>query len=124
MSVHAAGLTEPGSNYVWENLSANSFLKGAAQSFPREKRNGSLKEYAIAGVMYLDHLAGLKTSELAQQTLKLRASQLAVVLGTKEEYVQIRINTLLENHRKEWENFLDSLGPQSFLKMWAAQRAA
>jgi 7-cyano-7-deazaguanine synthase in queuosine biosynthesis len=122
MSIHSAGLAEPNNTYVWENLSAETFLGGAAKEFPAGKITNSLKEYAIAGVLFLDHLSGLGTSVLAKQTLKLRAKQLASSLEIKEEEAQANLGSLLENHRKEWNGFLESIGPRSFISKWTTQR--
>lgn len=121
MSIHAAGLAEPKNTYVWENLAANSFLDGAAHAFPPKKITTSLKEYAIAGVLYLDHLSEIGTAPLAQQMLNLRAHQLGISLGITGEEAKKKLHTLLHNHRNEWKSYLESLGSKSFIKDWTVQ---
>src|SRR5258707_339061 len=84
LSVHAAGLTEPPETYVWEDLAAGTFRGGAAASFEERKITGKLHEYAIAGALHLDHLAGLKSSPANSGMLKLSAFQLSRSLGIPE----------------------------------------
>jgi hypothetical protein len=119
MSIHAAGLTESKETYVWEDLSAKSFHEGAASSFPKTKITGKLREYAIAGALHLDHLAGLKASRADAQTLELNVFQLSRSLGIPEPEVQGKLKRLLSQHENEWKEFVHSLGKNSFMAKWA-----
>ncbi len=116
LSVHAAGLTEPADRYVWENLSALNFEDGAAKGF--SKITPALREYAIAGTMHLDHLAGLADSPRYQTTIRRNATQLAKALDLKNEDAEMKLNSLLRRHRDEWQAFVESLGPDSFIRQW------
>jgi Queuosine biosynthesis protein QueC len=116
MSVHAADLTEHGDKYVWENLSAPTFDAGAAKGF--DKKTRAQKQYAIAGTLHLDHLAYLKQSRAAERPLNLAAFQLARALGESEAAIRIKLDRLLSQHEKEWKNYMNSLGPQSFVVQW------
>ena len=118
MSVHAAGLAEPATTYVWEDLGAAAFQGGAAEGFDRRKITGAMREYAIAGALHLDHLAGLRHSRLNARPLGLHAVQLARACGLSEADTRARLDRLLSQHEKEWRNFMDSLGPTSFLTDW------
>jgi hypothetical protein len=120
MSVHAAGLKEANETYVWEDLSASSFEAGAAPSFPKRKITGALREYAIAGVLHLDHLAQLRNSEANSAMLNLFCFQLCGSLGIEEQDVRSKLDRLLTQHETEWKDFMDSLGRNSFLGNWAA----
>jgi len=119
MSVHAAGLQEPNDGYVWENLAAPNFRAGAAPSFDPRKITGAMREYAIAGVLHLDHLAALPQSEANAGTLAVGAFQLAEVLGITESEARGKLDRLLRQHSKEWSGFVHSLGENSFVADWA-----
>jgi 7-cyano-7-deazaguanine synthase in queuosine biosynthesis len=119
MSIHAAGLTEPSERYVWEDLSASDFAAGAAQSFDKKKITGRLRQYAIAGVLHLDHLAGLLKSNANRHALDLAAFQLGGALGLPEPDARARLDRLLKQHTCEWEGFVRSLGAKSFVAQWA-----
>jgi hypothetical protein len=119
MSVHAAGLSEPSHGYVWESLAASDFASGAAPSFPRRKITESLREYAIAGALHLDHLATLPTSKTNEHALALAAFGLARTLQLEQADVEARLLRLLRQHAKEWGNFVSSLGAGSFIAPWA-----
>jgi 7-cyano-7-deazaguanine synthase in queuosine biosynthesis len=119
LSVHAAGLQEPKEHFVWEDLSANSFEAGTAADFPRNKITRSQREYAIAGVLHLDHLAALLDSAASAGRLKLSAVQLGRTLNVGEAEVSAKLHRLLQQHKYEWTNFMGSLGRDSFLADWA-----
>ena len=119
MSVHAAGLTEPKHTYVWEDLSASTFNDGAAASFAEKKMTGKLRQYAIAGSLHLDHLAGLRRSPANARALTLNAFQLGRSLDLPETEARARLDRLLTQHECEWKSFLQSLGQNSFVADWA-----
>jgi Queuosine biosynthesis protein QueC len=119
MSIHAAGLTEPKETYVWEDLGVKTFDEGAAPSFPKTKITGKLHQYAIAGALHLDHLAGLQASRADATTLELNIFQLSRSLGLAEADVQAKLNRLLSQHETEWKEFVHSLGKNSFVAKWA-----
>lgn len=119
LSVHGAGLSEPGKVYVWGNLSASNFEAGAVRSFERRKITGALWQYAIAGALHLDHLAHLRSSAASRGPLGLCAFQLGQSLGLPEADVGGKLDRLLAQHEKEWADFMESLGDSSFLRNWA-----
>jgi len=118
LSVHAAGLTEPSDRYVWENLSATKFEDGAAVGF--SKITPALREYAIAGTMHMDHLAGLVDSPRHQSLIKRHAAQIAKSLNLTNEDTEMKLISLLRRHRDEWHAFVNSLGSDSFIRQWTA----
>ncbi len=120
MSVHAAGLKEPPETYLWENLGAANFERGAAPAFPKSRITGALREYAIAGALDLDHLAQIRRSASNVSTLDLFAFQLAGTLGINESEARGKLDRLLREHDIEWKAFMGSLGNESFLVNWAA----
>jgi hypothetical protein len=120
MSVHAVGLTEPRSNYVWEDLGAPSFEAGASPSFPEQKITGKMREYAIAGVLHMDHLAGLRSSPANARVLDLNSFKLARSLGLPELDVRANLDRFLAQHEREWRAFLSSLGESAFVAKWTA----
>ena len=119
LSVHAAGLTEPRETYVWENLAAPTFPAGAAATFGKQKITRAMHEYAIAGALHLDHLAGLPDSPSNARMLNLNAFQLSGALGLPESDVRAKLDRLLRQHGIEWKNFMLSLGQNSFVANWA-----
>jgi 7-cyano-7-deazaguanine synthase in queuosine biosynthesis len=118
MSVHAAGLSEPADNYVWENLSAKTFSEGAHSGFALKRISTSFREYAIAGTLHLDHLATVRRSAVNSYPLSLAAHQLARSLNSTKADVEGRLNGLLDRHTGEWNAFRHSLGNKSFLSEW------
>ena len=119
LSIHAAGLSEPGERYVWEDLSVPTFSQGAAESFDRQKITGAMREYAIAGVLHLDHLAGLLQSPANTGILNLNTFLLSGALGLPETAIRAKLDRLLRQHSIEWNQFLVSLGQNSFVADWA-----
>jgi Queuosine biosynthesis protein QueC len=117
-SVHAAGLTEDRETYVWDDLTASSFKKGAAKGF--DQITQALREYAIAGTLHLDHLAALRSSDTGKATIGLCAFQLSNSRKLTEENVAAKLDRLLAQHENEWGAFVKSLGTQSFVANWAA----
>lgn len=119
MSVQAAGLVEDASTYVWEDLSASEFSRGASPQFDPDKITGAMREYAIAAALHLDHLAELNQSAPNAETLTHTAYQLASTLAISEVDVTGRLNRAIDQHRQEWRLFLDAVGSDSFLSAWA-----
>lgn len=119
LSIHAAGLVEAKESYVWEDLSAATFAAEAAPSYPSKKITPGQREYAIAGTLHLDHLAGLKDSPGNARMLNLRAFQLSGSLGLSEADTAAKLGRLLHQHGCEWKNFMLSLRPNSFVADWA-----
>jgi len=119
MSVHAAGLTERSDHFVWENLSSASFDGGAIATFERAKITQRLREYAIAGVLHLDHLAALPLSQANVSSLKVAAFQLGGALGISVAESRVKLDRLLQQHAQEWHSFVRSLGRESCIAQWA-----
>ena len=121
MSVHAAGRCEAPDAYVWEDLSAARFENGAARAFKNRKPRGALHEYAIAGVLHLEHLASLRQSAVNAATLKKQAFLLSRSLELGEQDSRTKLGGMLRRHEEEWRGFVDSLGPRSFVAQWIAR---
>ncbi len=119
LSVHAAGLTEAPDTYVWENLAASTFEGGACPDF--EHITKAQREYAIAGALHLDHLATLQKSPMNKGTIDLAVAQLSRSRGVPQDTIRTSMNRLLNQHESEWMNFLDALGPTSFIANWVAR---
>lgn len=118
MSVHAAGLEEAPSNYVWENLKASSLESGAHPDFKHKKITQAMKNYALAGTLHFDHLASLRHSYQYSNIRRLECSELAESLGESLNFVQKHLDGLLIKHEQEWRAFVDSLGSKSFINSW------
>ncbi len=116
ISLHAAKLNEPKENYVWENLSAHDFREGVASGFGKIKE--VQRHYAIAGALHLDHLASLRQAPHFPQALDFHAFQISGAMSLSEKEVQAKLDRLLNQRETEWKDFMDSLGPQSFISNW------
>ena len=123
LSIHAAGLTEAKSTYVWEDLGAATFEAGAAATFDKRKITRAMREYAIAGALHLDHLAALAHSPANAGVLSLNAIQLSQSCNLALTETRQRLDRLLAQHENEWESFMDSLGANSFVAHWAIHGA-
>ena len=118
MSVHSAGLKEKTETYVWENLGSAIFEQGAAHDFEQITR--SLREYAIAGTLHMDHLAAIPGSPQGTASSRRCASQIAALLGLSQQEAMKKMDSLLSRHALEWRGFVESLGANSFVAKWAA----
>ena len=118
MSVQAAGATEDKETYVWEDLSVPRFEDGVAEEFGEVKPRGAQYEYAIAGTLYLDHLAHLSRSSANRVLLDRLIFQLGRSTALPEKESRQKLNRLLLQHGKEWKHFVRSLGAQSFVSQW------
>lgn len=105
--------------YVWEDLSAHRFEDGANPKFKRTTK--ILCEYAIAGVLHLDHLADLQYSGQNKPAIDRNIFQLSRCLGNPEIEIQSKLARLLRQHEREWTMFVHSLGPDSFVAKWATR---
>lgn len=115
LSVHAAGLSEAPETYIWEDLRVASFESGAVAGF---KKISTQRNYAIAGTLHLDHLAGLRQSQIHAHGLESCIHQVAPALGKSQPEVRAGLDRLLARHEKEWEEFTEFLGPNSFVSRW------
>lgn len=116
LSVHAAGLTESEDTYVATTMDANSLDRAVSPRFNR--RTSAFEEYAIAGVLHMDHLADMAAPD-AEPLIARHATLLAPALEIPREESEQKLRALLKKHRQEWKNYLDSLGENSFVKQWA-----
>lgn len=115
VSVHAANLVEKPDCYITTDMSAATFDEAIDSEFT--KQNKAFREYAIGGVLHMDHLADMAKTE-ASHYVKRHALQLAPALDLSCEDAEIRLTALLRRHAEEWRNYLDSLGAHSFVKKW------
>jgi hypothetical protein len=113
MSIHRAGIDEPSSEYIWEDLTAAEMEDGAVVGF--SGMSSAFRDYAIAGILHLDHLAALSGSELHRRTVRRVARETAEALGIEMAEGEREMMGLLERHRAEWLDFLVSLGSRSFV---------
>ena len=115
VSVHAAGLKEEEPDaYVCNNMEGSTLEAAADPKFPESKLNKAFREYAIAGVLHMDHLSAL-ADKRASGPAKRHAMFLGPALGIPREEAEKRINGLLARHAAEWKEYVKSLGPDSFV---------
>lgn len=119
MSVHAAGLCESDETYLWSDLDAKEFELGSARDTALMHDLKAHREYAIAGMAHLRDMAELRSGGRDQNALRMHAGQLAKVMNSSIDDTLALQDKLLNKHHQEWENFLESLRPESFLRKWA-----
>lgn len=113
MSMHTARIVEASDEYIWEDLGASNMRNGAVKGFARMSK--AFEEYAIAGILHLDHLAALARSDLHRRAVRRVAHETAAGLGIEVVLGERQLFDLLERHRSEWLAFLASLGKDSFV---------
>ena len=106
---------------MWERLDVSRFENGVASGFPAARITTAMREYAIAGVLHLDHLAGLRRQSLNTTELDAYSNRLGQSLGLDRSSVRADLDRLLEQHAKEWAAFVSSLGSESFVRTWAVE---
>jgi excinuclease UvrABC helicase subunit UvrB len=111
--MHRAGLSEPRKTYVCDDLSLPSLDNCAALGFSRIGR--AFREYAIAGVLYLDHLASMAESKLHLEVKRRIAREVASAEDINSSTAEKNLQELLERHRDEWINFMRHVGSKSFI---------
>jgi 7-cyano-7-deazaguanine synthase in queuosine biosynthesis len=120
VSVHSAGLTEAADVYVCTDMSAPTLEKAIDPAFTR--RSGVFREYAIAGVLHMDHLAEMASPDAAR-LVKRHALFLGPALGLEPEVAGERLTALLKRHAEEWSSYMDSVRADSFIRQWARYTA-
>lgn len=116
VSVHAAGFSEAPETYVCVDMDAPTLESAVEPSFTRLTR--AYREYAIAGVLHLDHLADMAADE-AKPIVRRHANLLGPALRLSVDETERRLASLLNRHAEEWKRYMGSLGHRSFLRQWA-----
>ena len=122
VSMFAAEIDEPADRYVWENLTVTEFDTGAAAAFQGHTR--ALREYGIAGVLHMDHLASLAAPSAQTSAFHRVVRLTADALGEDEGSVLAQTRALLDRHAEEWRRFVIAQGNQSFVARYAASVVA
>lgn len=122
MSMFTAGIDEPADRYVWENLTVTEFDTGAAAAFQGHTR--ALREYGIAGVLHMDHLASMASPSAQTRAFHRVVRLTADALGEDEGSVLAQTRALLDRHAEEWRRFVIAQGEQSFVARYAASVVA
>jgi 7-cyano-7-deazaguanine synthase in queuosine biosynthesis len=113
VSVHAAGLKEKPDVYVITDMSAGTLDAAADDDF--HKLTGAFRQYAIAGVLHMDHLADMAEADAIPIVVS-HAALIASALNLSSEETEKRLASLLRRHAEEWKKYLETLGPKSFVK--------
>lgn len=113
VSMQSAGINEPTSQYILEDLSATEIEKGVVSGFSDISQ--AFREYGFAGILHLDHLAALSGSIEHERVVRRVARETARALGIEMAEGERALADLLERHRAEWLEFLSTLGNRSFV---------
>lgn len=117
LSLHAAGFEEPPDTYVWNKLDAAEFWNGADPAFAQ--RHDAYREYALAGVLHLDHFATLPAAPQYDSVVERQVLTLSYALGIDQGVARAKVLRLVEQHAREWRAFLEDLRNDSFIRQWA-----
>ena len=116
LSVHAAGVREAQDTYVWETLDAPTFEEGANKDFGHITT--ALREYALAGVLHLEHFSSIRESTQYDMLRRRVTSELVRSLAESPDVVANGLDRLLQQHATEWSAFSDELSEGSFVRRW------
>ena len=116
VSVHAAGRTESRDTYVCADMTAATLEAAVDPGFTRMNR--AYREYAVAGILHMDHLADMANAD-ARSQVRRHAALMAPALDLLPEDAEERLAALLNRHAEEWKSYMGSLGAHSFVKQWA-----
>ena len=116
VSVHAAGLAEPADTYVCSDMTAATLEAAVEQGFT--KVGGAFRQYALAGILHMDHLADMASADQRSEVTR-HAATLGPALGLSPQEAGKRLVTLLNTHAEEWKSYMNSLGARSFVRQWA-----
>lgn len=120
VSLFAAGYEDPQDGYVWRNLRARSLWQGVDRRF--HLRHGAQREYALAGVLHMDHLADFGNLPQSDAVVDRQALILSKSLDMTFDESRAGIERLVAKHRDEWHSFLASLPSTSFVRRWAESK--
>jgi 7-cyano-7-deazaguanine synthase in queuosine biosynthesis len=116
VSVHAAGLTESPETYICSDMTAATLEGAVEQGFT--KTGGAFRQYALAGILHMDHLADMASADQRSEIAR-HATTLGPALGLTPQEAGERLVTLLHTHTEEWKSYMNSLGARSFVRQWA-----
>ena len=117
VSVFAAGLCEEPHTYIWDNLHVKEFMDGVLPGW-QTREPKSFERYAVAGTRFMHDLATFLRANGSDITLRRTTTNLERTLELSRNEILQKLLALLSQHRKEWEAFLDHIGPQSFIHEW------
>ena len=106
MSLHRARIEEASSAYSGRILRRRE-LRWRGRRF--RAHEPAFEEYALAGILHLDHLAGLAGSNLHRRVVRRVARETADALGGDMATGERQLGELLARHRAEWLDFQLSL---------------
>lgn len=115
VSVHAAGLVEPPETYITTDMSAKTLDEAMDKDFTRHC--SAFREYAIGGILHMDHLADMAKSG-ANGLVQRHATLIAPDLDLPSKDAETLLRDLLRRHAEEWRSYLNSLDTHSFVKRW------
>ena len=113
VSVHAAGLTEETNTYICTNMNASTLEAVVEPGF--SKLNEAFRQHALAGVLSMDNLSELANPKFTG-SVRRQAMLLGCVLDIPREEAEEKLTRLLYRHAQEWKGYVNSLGPESYIR--------
>ena len=121
LSVHAAGTEEPIGTYLCDDLNARALDDGLASEFRDSRINKkAFRSHAVAGVRSLSNLADMALMS-NRSRLCAYAVELSPPLGLDAVDVEQHLSDLVGRHASEWNAFLNTLQPDSFVRRWVGR---
>lgn len=117
-SILKAGLNEADDRYVWRNLSADCLAAAAAPAVRDTSADDN--RHAACGVLALAQLAELAGSRDFDRIVEHSAFELTQAAEESADAVRSKLSRVVRAHRDEWQTFVASQGPRSFISEWAS----
>lgn len=119
-SLHAAGLDESKERYFWSDLNAPTLAHAAPQHARPTRPNDT--RHAWCGTLELANFAQYARTSGDTYRFSRATAELAEALGITNATASNNLTRLVGAHAAEWESFIASRPPASFLVQWLQAR--
>lgn len=116
MSMLAAGIDEPVSNYTFQDLTQQNHRDAISENSSIQISK-SMLEYGSVGARHFHQLANMAT--LPASDLRPHVFQIMQATGSTEQDTHKNLRRLLMKHAEEWRAFVSAHGKRSFINRWA-----
>lgn len=110
MSFHIAGVSEIIGTYLCEDLGTEFPARIIPSGYPNAK---ALVDYAFAGASLMADFSQVADR---REALDITATLLAAQMEDEVSFVANNLKSLIDRHRNEWTNFVESLGEHTYLR--------
>jgi hypothetical protein len=122
MSLFAAGVASEQDKYFWHDLGVSDLEDGVAQEWRGDGATTSTdRDVANHAALDHEHLARVAGYPAEHPEILSATYELSGACSTNEDVLSLRLRGLLEAHRDEWNQFLESLPNKSWLVQLARE---